>query len=113
MTNQLHSRKRKRKIGSTIGAIVYILIALIYIGLGIAGVILKVSGGYSQDAGEYDTVTGTPAVALGIIYLLFGSFILAVVIAAHVGSKRKPHDYRNVARENGQDGENRDKIRRI
>ena len=104
MTKQLHSRKRKRKIGDIIGSIVWIIIALTYIGLGVAGVILKVTGGYSQDANEIFTVNGTPAVALSVAYIALGIFILAVIISVCVGSKRKPRGYRNVARENGQDG---------
>ena len=105
MNQQSQIRRRRKKTNSIIGSIVISIIALMYIGLGVAGVILKVTGGYSQDAGETVTVTGTPAVALGVVYIIFGMFILAAVIAAYVGSKRKPRSCKDVARENEQDAE--------
>lgn len=113
MTKQSQSHKRKREIGDIIGVIVYTLFALIYIGLGVAGVILKVTGAYSWDAADASSVTGGSAVALGVVYIIFGMFVLAVVITICVSARRKPRDYSNVGRDNEQDGENSDESKRI
>ncbi len=72
MVQQPETNQRKEKID-----IIGVIIALGYISLGIAGVVLRATGYFSFDTGESESVTGGTAIALGVIYLLFGSIFLA------------------------------------